>query len=126
MSVSSQNSLRNNSSSSIDSNSLNFTSLDESFHQDHCHNFYVYCLSTKKILHGKFYRTTSELRRDAFLLFDHADFNETNALVTYRDENDEEIVLHDMVPSPLPKNQFLNLFIRFVSLSYTHETQLNG
>ena len=100
---------------STEFHSLSFEGVEESLHHDLQHHFHIHCLATRKILQGKFYRTVADLRRDAFLLFDHASFNETNALLTYPDADAKEVALIDTLPAPLPKDQYRHLFIRFVS-----------
>lgn len=100
---------------STESNSLSLSGVEESLPHDFYHHFCVHCLATKKILQGKVYRTVAELRRDVFRLFDRANFNETNAPLTYFEAGEKEVALIDAIPAPLPKDQHRHLFIRFVS-----------
>lgn len=61
----------------------------------------------------KKYQTADEIKRDAFALFDQADFNEYNAIITYLDHEGKEVLL-DVVPTPLPRGQYRDLFLRLV------------
>jgi hypothetical protein len=85
--------------------------------QNRYHQFLVCCLSTKKTLEKKQHQSVNDIKRDAFLLYKEAQFNDHNAILTYLDDNNKEVLL-TTVPDPLENNQYQVLFIKFVCVSF--------
>jgi hypothetical protein len=79
------------------------------------YRFHVHCLSTKKSLKKKMYQSIEEIRQEAFALYEQAEFNDHNAIIVYRDEKNQDVLL-TTVPKPLPKRQYRDLFIKFVCI----------
>ena len=89
--------------------------------------FSVHCLATQKTLDEKKYASVDELKRDVFALFDQGGFNDYNAIITFHRAEDEEVLM-ETLPPPLPKGQYRDLFIRVVSRSFVahgHEVSLS-
>ena len=82
-------------------------------HQTDYYRFYVHCLSTKQILNEKKSCTVNEIREDAFALFKQGNFNDRNAILTYLDDDEKQVLL-TAVPDLLAENQYRDLFIKFV------------
>jgi len=79
--------------------------------------FRVRCLSTEKPLEKKQYQSVNDIKQDAFLLYKEAKFNDHNAILTYLDDNNKEVLL-TTGPDPLRNNQDRVLFIKFVCVSF--------
>ena len=85
---------------------------------DRYDRFHIHCLSTQKTLDEKKYTSVNEIKRDVFALFDQGDFNDFNAILTYRNEQNEEILLTN-VPPALPRGQYRELFLRLVKQRFS-------
>ena len=86
------------------------------------YRFYVHCLSTKKTLKKKKYQSVEEIKQEAFALYEQAKFNDHNAIIIYRDDENQEVVLIS-VPKPLSKRQYRDLFIKFVCIINSFSVQ---
>jgi hypothetical protein len=87
------------------------------------HRFRFRCLSTEKMLEKQQYRSVNDIKQDAFLLYEEAKFNDHNAILTYLDDNNKEVLL-TAVPDPLRNNQDRVLFIKFVRVSFYNHNRL--
>jgi hypothetical protein len=83
---------------------------------DH-HIFHVHCLSTKKTLNDKKYTSLEDIKKDAFILYKEINFNDNNAILTYMNDNNVEVLL-DSVPDLPVKGDSKDLFIRFVCIFF--------
>ncbi len=79
------------------------------------HYFNVYCLSKKEILKGKKYNSVDDIKKDAYQLYKDGSFNDDNAILTYFDDKNVEVLLTS-VPDLPKKGDSKDLFIRFVCL----------
>ena len=94
----------------IDNASLNSSGTVERPDQ---YRFTVHCLSKEKKLEECYY-AINDIKRAAFGLYPEAEFNDNNALLTYK--NDErEFKLLDELPDPTAKRNHRHLYIKFVS-----------
>ena len=82
----------------------------------HSYRFRVHCLSTTKKLKDKRYVTVKQIEQDAFALYDQAQFTDHNAIIIYLNDENQQLLLTSL-PTPLPKRQYRDLFIKFVCIS---------
>ena len=101
--------------SSMDSNSDIHRKGQNAEDQDTCHRFLVHYFADEDILDKKNYRTVDAIKRDAFALYERAALNDRIAILTYRNENNEEVAI-TTVPNRLRKGQLRDLFIRIVCI----------
>ncbi len=81
------------------------------------HIFDVHYLSTKKTLKDKKYNSVEDIKVDSFALYKEETFNDDNAILTYLDDNDVEVLLTS-VPELPKKGHSKDLFIRFVCIFF--------
>ena len=86
------------------------------------HRFRVHYLACQKELELRAYLSVEEITKEVFRVYDKAEFNDGNALLSYLNENADEVPLQE-VPKPLEKNQYMDLFIRHVSAPCTPEIE---
>ncbi len=77
----------------------------------HCFN--VYCLSKNETLTGKIYNSVDDIKKDTFAIYKDGGFNDDNAILTYFDDKNVEVLLTS-VPDLPKKDDSKDLFIRFV------------
>lgn len=78
------------------------------------YRFRVHFLSSKEKLKDKHYQRVEELKRDAFDLYKKVEFNDHNAIIIYFNDQQQEVLLTTL-PSTLPKGEYRDLIIKFVS-----------
>ncbi len=111
---------RNSSSSSSDDLSTNLkqsTGLPSSTSskQADSHYFHIRCLSKKKTLKGTKYTSLDDIKKDAYQLYIDGGFNDSNAILTYLNNSQVEVLMTS-VPDLPEKGHSKDLFIRFVCI----------
>ena len=76
-------------------------------------SLHIYCRSEKRTLQSKNYDSVNNLKKDALALYGEGNFHNENAILTYLDENQTEVLL-TIIPDSSKKNCPKDLFIRFV------------
>ena len=84
--------------------------------------FHVHFLAVEKLLENKHYESLGELRRDAFHLYEKAELHDNNAILSYVNSNQEEVLLTTL-PDPFNNSdEYRRLFIHHVSSTHLDES----
>ena len=67
--------------------------LNPTHSPDQHSRFYVHFLSKDKRLKNKHFQSLDDFKRAAFQLYEAAEFNDNNAILTYFTSNNEEVLL---------------------------------